>query len=218
MEIIFLGMNEAGEEVLDWLRQKEDVTVTEVIETEEGLEKISELRPEIVVSSGFKHIVPEKIIEVPDKGIVNLHPSYLPYNKGAHPYIWPLIEGTPAGVSIHFMNQNLDEGPLIARKMVEKRPDDDAKSLRNRLMQEQAKLFKHNWDKILRGESRQQPGDGSIHFKKDLDDVSNLGLDKKMAVEEVINILRGLTYGDKKLARFEKDGQTYSLGVDIRKE
>lgn len=211
-------MNEAGEEVLDWLRQKEDVTVTEVIETEEGLEKISELRPEIVVSSGFKHIVPEKIIEVPDKGIVNLHPSYLPYNKGAHPYIWPLIEGTPAGVSIHFMNQNLDEGPLIARKKVEKRPDDDAKSLRNRLMQEQAKLFKHNWDKILRGESRQQPGDGSIHFKKDLDDVSNLGLDKKMAVEEVINILRGLTYGDKKLARFEKDGQTYSLGVDIRKE
>ncbi|MFB6158138.1 MAG: formyltransferase family protein [Candidatus Nanohalobium sp.] len=58
------------------------------------------MEPEIVIASGFEYKVPEEIIVVPEKGIVNLHPSFLPYNRGAHPYIWPIVEDTPAGVSI----------------------------------------------------------------------------------------------------------------------
>lgn len=219
MDLIFLGMNEAGEEVLQWLRQKEQVNILEVIESSEGLEKIKELRPEIFVSSGYEHIVPEEIIEVPEKGIVNLHPSYLPHNRGAHPYIWPLIDGSPAGVSIHFMNEKLDEGPLIARRKVEKRPDDDSKSLRDRLMKEQAELFKENWKKILKKECRPQDLEkGSVHRKEDLDEISNLDLDEEMSLGDAIDLLRGLSYGEKDLGCFEVDGERYTVGVDVSKE
>lgn len=219
MDVIFLGMNKAGEEALEWLRQKEEVNILEVIEDRKGLEKIKQMRPELVVSSGYEYIVPEEIIEVPEKGIVNLHPSYLPHNRGAHPYIWPLIDGSPAGVSVHFMNQKLDEGPLIARRKVEKKPDDNAKSLRDRLMKEQAELFKDSWDKILEGESRPQDLEkGSVHRKEDLDEVSNLDMDKEMSLGDAIDLLRGLSYGDKELAFFEEEGQSYTVGVDVRKE
>lgn len=218
MDVLFLGMNPTGEEVLDWLRQKDGVDVRAVIEEKEGLEKIRDLRPELVVSSGYEHIVPKDIIEVPERGIVNLHPSYLPYNRGAHPYIWPLIEDTPAGVSVHYMNESIDEGPLIARREVEKRPDDDAGSLRERLMDEQAELFKDNWEKILRGESCEQDLEkGNVHRKADLDEISRLDLDEEMSLREAIDLLRGLTFEESKLAFFEEEGR-YSVGVDIDKE
>ncbi len=219
MEIIVLGMNDAGEEVLEWLQQKEEVDVRAVIEEKEGLEKIKELRPELVVSSGFEHIVPKEIIEVSEKGIVNLHPSYLPYNRGSHPYIWPLIEDTPAGVSVHFMNEALDEGPIIARKEVEVRPNDDAETLRNRLMKEQAQLFKDNWSEILKEEAEpQRPELGNIHYKEDLDKVSELDLDQEMSLREALDLFRGLSYGDKGLAWFEENGKSYSVRVDISEE
>ena len=216
MNLVFLGINEAGEEVLEWLREKEEVDVLEAVEEREGLQKIKDLRPELVVSSGFEHIVPKEIIQIPEKGIVNLHPSYLPHNRGAHPYIWPLIEDTPAGVSVHFMNEGIDEGPVIARKKVEKRPDDDAESLRNRLMKKQVEIFKDNWDKILREEAWEQNlEEGSFHLKSDLDKISDLDLEKEMTLQEAIDLLRGLTFGDKKLASIDEE---YFVGVNIEKE
>ena len=216
MNLVFLGMNEAGEEVIEWLQQKEEIDIKAVIEEKEGLQKIKDLRPELVVSSGFEHIVPKEIIQIPEKGIVNLHPSYLPHNRGAHPYIWPLIEDTPAGVSVHFMNEGIDEGPVIARKKVEKRPDDDAESLRDRLMKKQVELFKDNWDKILREEAWEQNlEEGSFHLKSDLDKISDLDLEKEMTLQEAIDLLRGLTFGDKKLASIDEE---YFVGVNIEKE
>ncbi|MFP4229632.1 MAG: formyltransferase family protein [Candidatus Nanohaloarchaea archaeon] len=217
MEIVFLGMNEAGEEVLEWLEARQDVKIEAVVEEEEGLQKIQDLRPELVVSSGFRHIIPEELIQIPEKGVVNLHPSYLPYNRGAHPYIWPLIEDTPAGVSMHFMDEGVDTGPIVARKKVERKPDDTAETLRKRLMREQAELFKQNWDNILRGEASEQ-GEGTMHRKKDLDEVSRLNLEEEMSLGKAIDLLRGLTYGEKKLATFQKNGETYSVGVEIDKE
>ncbi len=220
MDIVFLGMNEAGQEVLQWLKKdKTDVEVKKVIKNKEQIKQIEKIRPDLVVSSGFKHIIPKELINIPEKGIVNLHPSYLPYNRGAHPYIWPLINDTPAGVSIHFMTESLDQGPIIARKKVDKKPIDNSKTLRDRLMREQAELFKQSWEKILEGKAKSQDIEkGSVNRKKDLDDISNLDLDKKMSLREAINLLRGLTYGDKFLGSFSEKGRKYSVGVEIKRQ
>jgi methionyl-tRNA formyltransferase len=216
MKTVFLGMNDAGKDVLEWLRNNEEVDVEAVITDREGLEKIRDLEPEMVVSSGYEHIVPEDIIEIPERGIVNLHPSYLPYNRGAHPYIWPIVDDTPAGVSIHFMNENLDEGPLIARREVEVRPDDTAYSLRERLMDEQFELFKDNWGKIREGEcTEQRPELGNVHRSEELDELAELDLEEEKEVEEVIDILRALTYDGEGLARLERDGKEYTVEVSI---
>ena len=220
MDAVFLGMNDAGEEVYDWLNQRDDVEVLALLTEREQLSLIKDLEPELVISSGFEYKVPEEIIEVPEKGIVNLHPSYLPYNRGSHPYIWPLVDGTPAGVSVHYMVEEIDEGPIIDKREVEVRPDDTAKTLRELLMQEQVELFMDNWRKIRDGAkgSEQRKNDGTTHYRKELDDFSGLEMSEEKTVGEVIDKLRALTYPPHSLAYFERNGERFFVDVEITPE
>ncbi|WP_414837759.1 formyltransferase family protein [Candidatus Nanosalina sp. VS9-1] len=220
MEAVFLGLNEAGEEVYEWLNHREDVDVLALLTEEEQLSLIEELRPDIVISSGFEHKVPKEIIEVPEKGVVNLHPSFLPYNRGSHPYIWPIIDGTPAGVSVHYMNEEIDEGPIIDRMKIRKRPDDDSRSLRQRLMKAQADIFVENWERIKEGPETvdQSPEDGTTHFRRELDEASRIDTEKEMKVGEFIDLLRALSYTSDGLAWFEDDGERFFLNLDITPE
>ena len=70
----------------------------------------------IVVSYGYNHIIPEKFIT---NNIYNLHISFLPYNRGAHPNFWSFIENTPSGVTIHKIDQGIDTGKIIFQKMID---------------------------------------------------------------------------------------------------
>lgn len=220
MKVVFLGMNKAGEKALEWLREKQDVDVEAVITEKDELEKIEKIQPEIAVSSGFEHKVPKEIIEVPEKGIVNLHPSYLPFNRGSHPYIWPIIENTVAGVSIHYMNEEIDEGPVIAKERVEIRPDDTAGTLRTRLMDAQFEIFKQNWERIVRGVRAEEQNleQGNVHRRSELDKITEIDLKEKMKAGKLIGRLRGLTFEDEGHAYFEKDGEMYRVKVEIEKE
>ena len=220
MDAVFLGLNEAGEEVYEWLNSREDVEVLALLTEKEQLSLIKELRPDIVIASGFEHKVPEEIIEVPEKGVVNLHPSYLPFNRGSHPYIWPLIEDTPAGVTLHYMNESIDEGPIIDRMKIEKRPEDDSRSLRQKLMIVQADILVENWERIKEGPEtmEQRPDDGTTHYMKELDEISEIDLEEEVKVRDFIDFLRALSYTNDGLAWFEEDGEKYFLNLEITPE
>ncbi|MFB6158140.1 MAG: formyltransferase family protein [Candidatus Nanohalobium sp.] len=220
LQAVFLGTNPAGEKVYKWLNQRSDVEVVALLTEREQLSLITELRPDLVISSGFRHKVPEKVLETPDKGVVNLHPSFLPYNRGAHPYIWPLVEDTPAGVSIHYMDSGLDEGPVIDRREVEVRPEDTARSLYDRLQEEQFRQFRENWEEIKNGaEAREQDlKRGETHLPEDLDEVCSIDLDREVRMEEAIDRLRALSFDSRKLAYFEKNGEKYYIRIQIEKD
>jgi methionyl-tRNA formyltransferase len=217
MEAVFLGMNDAGEEVYDWLNQREDVEVLALLTEKEQLSLIKELEPEIVISAGFEHKVPKEIIEVPEQGIVNLHPSYLPYNRGSHAFIWPIADRNVAGVSIHYMTENIDEGPIIDKRKIDIEPDDTAGNLHDKLMSEQVDQFKEFWPRIKEGirTEEQDPEEGTVNYKKDLDDYTEIELKNKVKAGDLIDKLRALTYKDQKLAYFKKNGDKYYIEVDI---
>ncbi|WEL20064.1 formyltransferase family protein [Candidatus Nanohalococcus occultus] len=219
MDVVFLGMNEAGQKVLEWLKDQEDVQIEAEITEKEQLKRIKQIKPEIAISAGFEHKVPEEIIEVPEKGIVNLHPSYLPFNRGSHPYIWPIVEKTVAGVSIHYMVPEIDEGPVIAKEKIDIRPDDTAKTLRDRLMNAQFEQFKEFWPRIKEGirAEKQQLEEGNVHYSKELEELSEIDLNERMKAGELIDRLRGLSFDGENTAYFEKDGQRYYLDLNIHK-
>ena len=73
---------------------------------------------DLIISFGYRHIIPEELI-VKCPPILNLHISYLPFNKGAHPNFWSHYDGTPSGVSIHLIDAGIDTGPILFRKKVE---------------------------------------------------------------------------------------------------
>ena len=70
------------------------------------------------VSYRFRHIIRQETIECLEGKIINLHISYLPWNRGADPNLWSFLEDTPKGVSIHYVDPGMDTGDIIAQKEV----------------------------------------------------------------------------------------------------
>lgn len=69
-----------------------------------------------IISYGYRHIIPEEIIKKTKNPIINLHISYLPFNRGSHPNYWSFKEKTPKGVTIHFIDKGIDTGPILCQK------------------------------------------------------------------------------------------------------
>ena len=74
---------------------------------------------DLVVVFGYRHIIPREVLRAATARIINLHISYLPFNRGAHPGFWCFYDGTPCGVTIHDVDEGVDTGPVLARRVVE---------------------------------------------------------------------------------------------------
>ena len=72
---------------------------------------------DLIISFGYKYIIPNEII-VASCPIVNLHISYLPFNRGSHPNFWSHFDDTPSGVTIHLIDEGIDTGPYLFQKRV----------------------------------------------------------------------------------------------------
>ena len=59
-----------------------------------------------------------KLLKNSKNNIINLHISYLPYNRGAHPNFWSFVENTPSGVSIHQVDSGIDTGKIVIQKQI----------------------------------------------------------------------------------------------------
>lgn len=165
MKVLFLGPNNSslvevlkkfGEEVIPW-QEKIDPKV------------LSKYLPDFIVSFGYRHIVPNFVIEAFPRKIINLHISYLPWNRGADPNFWSFICDTPKGVSIHFMDNGLDTGALIAQKKIQFGPNETLKSTYEILQHEIVILFKQHWHEIRSTlcPSSPQKGGGTFHRAAD---------------------------------------------------
>ncbi len=131
---------------------------------------VQKIKPEYVISYNYSFIVDEDIIKFMNGRIVNLHTSYLPWNRGSHPNLWSFIENSPKGVTIHQLSEKLDRGQILLQKemMFDVRKETFATSY-DKLNAEIVKLFISNWEAIKKGEIilKNQEGEGSYHRTKD---------------------------------------------------
>ena len=103
--------------------------------------------------------------------IINLHISYLPWNKGAHPNFWSHFDCTPSGVTIHEIDEGVDTGNIIVQKYVNfEKSEITFSQTFKRLRKEVENLFIRNIDKLLTTswESTPQRRSGTCHKLKDL--------------------------------------------------
>ena len=128
-----------------------------------------------VISYGYKYILKSDIIDFTYNPIINLHISYLPFNKGAHPNYWSFVNKTPKGVSIHKIDKGIDTGPIFVQKLVDYNKNDTLYSFYNKLKYEIEILFIENFKKISNGKIKPftQKGKGSFHRKRELPDKIN---------------------------------------------
>ena len=68
---------------------------------------------DLVVSFGYRYILKGELVANECLPIVNLHISYLPFNRGAHPNFWAFFDSTPTGVTIHLIDEGIDTGDIL---------------------------------------------------------------------------------------------------------
>ena len=91
----------------------------------EFLDELRELGTEAIVSVSCPQIFERALIDLPPKGCLNIHGAILPEYRGVMPSFWMLANGeTRAGVTIYFVNEQIDAGDLCAQRIFEILPDE----------------------------------------------------------------------------------------------
>jgi len=186
MKILFLGASDSP--VFLWLKQQgEDVHST--------LDKITvdyvlENKFNFLISYGYRYVLKKEILDLFPNRAINLHISYLPYNRGADPNFWSFIDGTPKGVTIHYLDEGVDTGDIIVQKEVvfDSLESETLASSYQKLHIEIQNLFFQNWEAIKNQKCSRRPqvGNGTVHKKKDKEALLHLiekdGWDTKLSV------------------------------------
>lgn len=92
--------------------------------------RLRELEVDLVISVACPQIVRAELLNLPPEGVINIHGALLPKYRGKLPSFWVLANGEEkTGVTVHYMNEALDDGPIIVQKEVPIAPDDTLHSL-----------------------------------------------------------------------------------------
>lgn len=148
MKILLLGP--LNEKISDLIREDGH----QVVEKESPIDVqfLIEKQIDFAVSYGYRHIIKSDVLHHLKDRIINLHISYLPWNRGADPNLWSFLEDTPKGVTIHYVDEEIDTGDIIVQKeVVFEHGAQTLSTTYARLQDEMMLLFKSNWPLISIG-------------------------------------------------------------------
>lgn len=97
-------------------------------------EVISEINPDIIITCAYGQIIPEEVLNIPKLGAINVHGSILPKYRGASPMQAALLNGdNETGITIMYMDKNMDTGDIISIDTLPISQDDDLGTLHDKL-------------------------------------------------------------------------------------
>ncbi len=135
-----------------------------------GVDYLRLNRINFIVSFGYRHIIKQPVLEYLSERVINLHISYLPWNRGADPNLWSFLEDTPKGVTIHYVDEGIDTGDIIAQERVEfSKESETLATTYQKLRRGIIDLFAEIWLEIIAGTCprQKQPSGGSCHKTSD---------------------------------------------------
>ena len=128
----------------------------------EAMSIVEELAPELIVVAAYGKILPEDILNYPKYGSINVHSSLLPKYRGAAPINWAILDGEEeTGVSIMYMEKELDAGDVILQKTTVIGGEEDALTLTARLAELGAEALSEAVEALKNGTASRTPQDGS---------------------------------------------------------
>lgn len=116
---------------------------------------LQEIEPDLIVLAGFLLRVPEEIISAFPAKIINIHPSLLPKHGGKGMYGMHVHEAVVAdgdkesGITIHYVNENLDEGAIIFQAKCEVLPTDTPEDVAGKVHELEYKFFPEVIEKLI---------------------------------------------------------------------
>lgn len=159
------------------------------INAPETLASISDVRPELLLSFYFRHMMKLELLALASVGALNLHGSLLPRYRGRAPVNWVLINGeTETGVTLHYMDEKPDHGDVVAQRAVSITRQDTARSLTRKLAEAGRALLREWYPLLVAGIAPRvpqdhrrssyfggrRPEDGAIDWRRDAESIRNL--------------------------------------------
>ncbi len=247
MKVLFLGNNWVAWQILRWLRERDEPIVGLVIHPPakrkfgdemihaaqvspehifdgsrlhepSTLDRIQALGADVALSIFFGYILRPAFLDLFPAGTINLHPSYLPYNRGHYPNVWSLVDGTPAGATLHYVDAGVDTGDIIARRREPVEPIDTGESLYHKLERACVALFEETWPLIRAGRAPrvpQDPNEGTVHRAPDAERSAAIDLDRTYTARSLIDLIRARTFPPYAGSFFVHEGRKVYLRLQM---
>jgi phosphoribosylglycinamide formyltransferase-1 len=121
----------------------------------EVLAILGNARPDFIVLAGYMRLLSPAFIAAYPMRIVNIHPSLLPAFPGVDAQAQAIAYGVKiSGCTVHFVDENLDAGPIIVQRPVEVRANDDASTLAARILEQEHVAYVEALVKLASGTYR----------------------------------------------------------------
>jgi methionyl-tRNA formyltransferase len=158
------------------------------------LEIIRGLRPDLIIVTAFGQILPKELLNIPRYGCINVHASLLPRYRGAAPINWCIINGeTETGITTMQMDEGLDTGDMLLKKVVPIGPDDDAQALLDLLSVVGAEALAETLDQLIAGKLNAEKQDGLLSNYAPMLKKEDGLIDWRRDPQSIRNLVRGLT-------------------------
>lgn len=203
---------------------EENISVGPGFQSPDFIAKLRDLKLDYIFGIHFPYLVPESVLAVSGNGFLNLHPAYLPFNRGWHAPTWSILDGTPSGATLHFMDKGLDTGDIIHRKELQVVESDTADALYQKLKKIEFDVFKEAWPQLLSGKITripQDPAAGSFRKRRDLyqPEIQKINLDEETTARNLLARLRALTTDRlNEAAYFDVNGVRQRVQITISPE
>jgi phosphoribosylglycinamide formyltransferase-1 len=137
-------------EVVDWADFDDRVMFSEAV-----IDAAERHGARVLVLAGFMRVLSRSAVDRYRDRIINIHPALLPSFPGAHAIRDALAYGvTVTGVTVHFVDEEVDHGPIIAQEAVGVRPDDNEALLHARIQEAEHRMLPAIIDSLARGHYR----------------------------------------------------------------
>jgi methionyl-tRNA formyltransferase len=173
MKIMYMGNHKIGLDIRYYLQSQghEFVWSTVTGAPLSTYRYIADHKPDIGISILYPYIIPKHIIGIFPMGIINLHPALLPYCRGKYPVFWAIVDRKPAGVTLHYIDEGVDTGDIIAQYHISYNGSDVCRDIYARCVNQGYYLFTHAWESIVRGTAKRVPQPehkATFHLSKEL--------------------------------------------------
>ena len=157
------------------------------------VQALRDLKPDVIAVVAYGRILPQRVLDIPAKGCVNIHASLLPQYRGSAPYQWAVLDGlTETGVTAQYMALKMDAGDIIDVARTPIGPDETAGELLERLAVLGADLLSRVLTRFVQGDVAGVPqNEENVSFAPMLDK-SMCPIDFTKSARQVHNHVRGL--------------------------
>lgn len=187
-----------------------------------NIEKIiKKQKADLCLTIWSSYIFSKNIIDLFSRGVVNLHNSFLPENKGSNANIHYILRHKDPGVTLHYVTPDIDSGPIIDQYRLKTDIVDTGYSLQKKMEKEMKNIFLKNWTKIKNFNyklSKIQKIKGNYNFRGKILESSELDLNRNHKALDIINFLRAFTYKGYEGAKLKYKSTIYECKISINKK